>query len=208
MINLLPSDIKTNYRFARRNVALRFWVTLFILAFVGLGAIATYGLLTLHQQTRHYTSLIATSRETLNKQDFNGTQLQVKAISSDFKLVVQVLGNEVLFSKLISQITATIPSNANLTALSINKAQGAVDISAVATDYGAATQVQLNLADPNNKIFSRADIVNIGGNCPNKPTQLDANPATRTYPCTVSLHALFAANNPFLFISNTKVKTP
>lgn len=208
MINLLPSDIKTNYSYARRNVALRRWVVLFVLAFAGLGIIATYGLLSIQQQTSHYQKLVATSQSSLDKQDFTGTQKQIKAISSDFKLVVQVLSNQVLFSKLINQITATIPGNSNLTGLSINKAQGAVDISAVATDYGSATQIQVNLADPANKIFTKADIVNIGGNCPNSPTKADANPATRTYPCTVSIHALFADNNPFLFISNAKVSKP
>ena len=199
MINLLPSDVKTNYRFARRNVGLRRWVVAFVLAFVGLGAIATYGLLALHEQNTRYSSLIATSQNTLQKDNFTKTQTQVKTISNNFKLVVQVLSNEVLFSELIKQIAATIPANANLTNLTISKSQGAIDISAIATDYTTATQVQINLADPANKIFSKADIVSVSCTT-NTTTNLD-------YPCTVTIHALFAANNPFLFITPTTKAT-
>ncbi len=203
MINLLPGDVKTSYRYARRNVGLRRWVIAFVLAFVGLGLISTYGLLALHQQNSHYNKLIATNQATLLQQDYTKTQAQVKNISSNFKLVVQVLSNEVLFSKLISQITATIPASANLTGLQINKAQGAIDISAIATDYNAATQVQVNLADPANKIFTKADIVSIG--CTSSSTP-QSDPTKAAYPCTVALHALFAANNPFLFINSPAAK--
>src|SRR4051812_10448138 len=112
MINLLPHDIKTNYRFARRNVGLRRWVVAFVIALFGLGAIGTYGLLTLHQQNRHFSQQISASQAMLKKENFTGTQAEVKTISNNFKLVLQVLSNEVLFSDLIKQIAATIPANA------------------------------------------------------------------------------------------------
>lgn len=198
MINLLPQDIKTNYRFARRNVGMRRWVTAFVLALIGLGIIATYGLLALHQQTRHYNQQIATSQALLTKENFTGTQAQVKTMSNNFKLVIQVLSNEVLFSDLIKQIAATIPANANLTGLTINKSQGDINITAIATDYKTATQVQVNLADPANKIFSKADLVSVGCSTNTTPPTI--------YPCTVTVHALFAANNPFLFINDKAAK--
>ncbi len=199
MINLLPPDVKNNYRYARRNVRLRKWLVLFLVALVGLVVVGTYGLLTLQQSTNDYNKRIATSEELFKKEDFAGTQAQVQDISNSFKLVVKVLGQEVLFSKLLKQIAAAIPSNARLTGLDINQTQGGIDISAVATNYSAATQVQVNLADPANKIFSKADIVNVscGG----------TGVADPHYPCTVNIRALFANNNPYLFI-NSKRTTP
>ncbi len=195
MINLLPDTVKTNYRFARRNVALRRWAAAFLIALVGLGIIATYGLLTIKQQNAHYTDQINDSNALLQKENYTGTQAEVKTISNNFKLVIKVLSNEVLFSDLIKQIGATIPANANLTNLNINKSQGALDISAIATDYTTATQVQINLADPANKIFSKADLVSVS--CSTNDT------VPTPYPCTVTIHALFAPNNPFLFINDT-----
>lgn len=196
MINLLPSEVSDSYKYARRNVGLRRWVVIFMVALLGLGGLATYGLLTLHQSTVRYQQEIATTESLFQKEDFAGTQKQVQDIASSFKLVVQVLGKEVLFSQLLKQIAATIPAKANLTGLTISQTQGALDISAIAPDYDTATQVQINLADPKNKIFSKADIVNV--TCSSSESQ---NPG---YPCSVTIRALFATNNPFLLV-NSKV---
>jgi Tfp pilus assembly protein PilN len=200
MINLLPPELKTGYRYARRNVGLRKWIAAFLIALLGLGALATYGLLTLQQSTRHYTDQIASTQAAFEKEQFSATQKRVLSISNDFKLVVKVLGQEVLFSQLLKQVAAIIPANANLTSLDIAQVQGAIDITANATDYNTATQVQVNLADPANKIFSKADIISI--NCSS------ANPANAQYPCAVNVRALFATNNPFLFINNKTGATP
>lgn len=194
MINLLPPELKTGYHYARRNVALRKWVILFLIALAGLGGLGTYGLLTLHQSGVHYSKEIAGNEAFFKKESFSDAQKSIQDISNSFKLVVQVLGQEVLFSALIKQIGATMPENANLVGLTISQTTGALDISAITTDYTTATQVQVNLADPTNKIFSKADIVSI--NC---------DPLSATdpkYPCTVTLRALFAPNNPFLFINS------
>lgn len=199
MINLLPPEIKNGYRYARRNVVLRRWVIICLIALIGLGGLATYGLLSLHQSTVRYNGQIATAEKLFAQEDFSGTQAQVKNISNSFKLVVKVLGQEVLFSELLKQIAAAIPANSNLTGLDISQTQGAIDITAVATDYNTATQVQVNLADPSNKIFSKADIISITCN--------SENATNSHYPCTVDIRALFANNNPFLFI-NSKETNP
>jgi Tfp pilus assembly protein PilN len=194
MINLLPPEVKQSYHYARRNVQLRRWVMICLVALIGLGAITTYGLLRVHQLTNQNSRQIAATQHLFQKENFAGTQRQVQDISSSFKLVVKVLGQEVLFSQLLKQIAATIPPKANLTGLNINQTQGGIDISAVATDYNTATQVQVNLADPANKIFSKADIISVTCN--------SANNLNPKYPCTVNIRALFAANNPFLFINS------
>ena len=199
MINLLPPEVKNGYRYGRHNVGLRRWVIVFLLAFVGLGAIATYGLLTLHQSTNNYNQQIAASQTLFKKENFSGVESQVQNISNSFKLTVKVLSQEVLFSQLIEQIGRTIPDGSNLTGLTIDQIQGGIDIVANATSYQVASQVQVNLADPVNQIFSKADIESI--TCQSKDA---VNP---TYPCVINMRALFAANNPFLFI-NSKVTNP
>jgi type II secretory pathway component PulL len=198
MINLLPPDVKQSYRYARYNVTLRRWVIAFLVAFVGLGGIATYGLLTLHQSTSHYNAQIANTEQLFQKEKFAQTQTDVQNISNSFLLVVKVLGQEVLFSKLLNEIATLIPSNANLTGLNINQAQGGLDITANASDYATATQVQVNLADPSDKVFSKADLVSIACN--------GSNTLNPEFPCTVDVRVLFSANNPFLFINSGETK--
>src|SRR5438270_9273252 len=186
MINLLPQEMKENYSYARKNVELRRWVIMFAVALVGLGLVGTYGLLSLHQATNNYQRQISDSQTLLQKEDLKGTQAHIQDISDSFKLVVKVMGQEILFSKLLEQMGTVMPPNSGLAGLTITDTTGGMDIVANAADYNTATQVQVNLADPHNKIFSKADIVSI--NC----SQDGA------YPCKVQIRALFAQNNPFL----------
>jgi hypothetical protein len=193
MINLLPSEIKESYRYARRNVALRNWAAILFISFIGLGCLATYGLLTMRESTHSYSVQAQSVKAQLQKDKLEETQKKVEDISGSLKLAVQVLSQEVLFSKLITQIGAAMPSGSILTGLNINKVSGGLSLSADATTYTSATQVQVNLADPENKIFAKVDIDNIS--CSSETS------ADSSYPCTVQLRALFNNNNPFLFIN-------
>lgn len=198
MINLLPPAIADGYRYGLKNVVLRRWVISCLIVFIGLGILSTYGLLRLHQASVGYQKQVVATQASFQKEKFSQTQAQVKDMSNSFRLVVKVLGEEVLFSQLIAHIAATIPATANLTGLNINQTQNALDITAISTNYNAATQLQVNLSDPANHIFSKADIVSITCN-----SAASADPA---YPCTVNIRALFARNNPYLFINNTVAK--
>jgi Tfp pilus assembly protein PilN len=193
MINLLPPDVKQDYLYGSRNTMLLHWATAFLVGLVGLAVLATYGLVTIQRSANSYASQVATGQQQLAKQNLQGTEKKVKELSSDFKLVVQVLSQEVLFSKLLTQMATVIPSNTNLTGLTINQASGGIDITAKSTNYTAATQLQLNLQDPDNKIFSKADIVSI--TCSNSGDDTG-------HPCTIQIRALFANSNPYLFINS------
>lgn len=203
MINLLPPDVKQSYHYARRNVRLVRWMTAIGFALVGLAGISIGGQWYLKQSVKQYTEQVSTAEATLKKQVQAKVEKQVQDISNNLKLAVQVLSKEVLFSELLKQLAVVTPTDAKLSNLAISKIQGAVDISASTTDYKAATQLQLNLADPANKIFSKADIVSIS--CSSAATSAD--PLQSKYPCTVLIRALFAPNNPFLFINGTTSKT-
>jgi len=198
MINLLPPETKRAYRYGITNVKLVRWVAAGVVALAGLGIIGTYGWLGLHQSIVSYQGQVADTQTVLKKEKQKETYAEVQNISNSFRLVVQVLSKEVLFSKLLNQMAAILPSGSYLTDLSISKTQGGLDVSAQAVDYKTATQVQVNLADPSNGIFAKADIISI--TCTTK------NAVDPTHPCAVTIRALFAQNNPFLFINQTKAK--
>lgn len=193
MINLLPPNIKEGYEYAQRNLKLVRWIMAFAIGLVGLGLIGGFGWLYMRSSINDYTSQVAIAQSQLTAQKVTQTDQQVKDITSSFKLVVQVLSKEVLFSQLLKQIATIMPPGANLTDLTISGTQGAIDITADATDYSTATQVQVNLADPANKIFASADLESVS--CGSSQS------ANIHYPCTVTVKALFAKNNPFLFIN-------
>jgi Tfp pilus assembly protein PilN len=201
MINLLPPAVKEDYQYAGRNVGLLRWVASGVVAVIVLGAIGTYGWLNLHQSTKTYTDQVVATQNQLQAAKLQQTNAQVQDITGSFRLVVKVLSQEVLFSKLLKQMATVLPSGANLTNLDIaNVASGSgLDITADATNYTTATQVQVNLADPANQIFAKADIESITCNA--------KSAADPSHPCVVILRAQFAANNPFLFI-NQQAATP
>lgn len=194
MINLLPPEVKKSYGFARTNVVLRKWLLICLVALIGLAALGTYGLLTLQQSIKSNNDQIASQNAMFKKENYAATQTKVQDMSNNFKLVIKVLGQEVLFSELLKQISSIIPTNANLTNLQITQATGAIDITAEATNYTSASQVQVNLSDPANKIFSKADIVSITCN--------NATAVNPQYPCVVIVKALFGPNTPFLFVNS------
>jgi len=133
----------------------------------------------------------------LSQEKLDETRQHTKDITDSIKLSVNVLSKEVLFSKLITQIGKVTPSNTSLTDLNLGKDQTSLEIKAVSSDYTSATQLQVNLADPANKIFSKADIQTIS--CTSGTTD-------PRYPCSVTIKALFNQNNPFLFINKNGAK--
>ena len=194
MINLLPPDVRQNITYARRNARLLKWTVSLLIGIAGIGLVTGTGYLYMNRLGNNYAAQAHQAQADLNKQNPVAIQKQVEDITSSLKLVVQVLSREVLFSKLLTQIGASLPTGSVLTGLSINKVQGGIDLQANATDYQTASQVQVNLQDPNNKIFNKADIISI--RC---DTSSNTNLA---YPCAVAIRAQFASNNPFLFINN------
>jgi Tfp pilus assembly protein PilN len=195
MLNLMPQDLKQGYGYARHNVMLRNWAAALFFSLIGLVVVATFGLLTMQASAKDYSNQVSQAQAQLQKEKLDETKKQVQDISGTLKLAVQVLGQEVLFSKLITQIGANMPTGSVLTALNINKVSGGLTLSATATNYTTATQVQVNLADPKNQIFSKVDIDNVSCTNQNKDS---------AYPCTVQLRALFNTNNPFLLINQGK----
>jgi len=198
MINLLPPETKENLRYARRNRILRKWIIVSVICLFGAVALVAGGGLYLQRSIDDTNKQIADTQRQLDAQHLDTVQKQVTDMSNNLKLTVQVLSKEVLFSKLLTQLGAVTPSNVSLTNLSILQAQSSIVIIADAANYNAATQLQANLSDPKNQIFSQADIENIS--C--AKTAQDG-----TYPCKVTIRALFAADNPFLFINDKKKAT-
>lgn len=193
MINLLPTDYRKNLLYARRNTALRKWAGALVIASLGAMLIVAGGFFYLQNEVRQQSRTLAASQANLKSQDIDGTRKELETISSNTKLILQVLEREILFSKLLRQLGSILPANTALQQIEIDELQGGLALQAGAANIEAATQLQVNLEDPENKIFQKADIENI--NC-SEP--IEGSP----YPCTVTLRALFNNDNPYRYISS------
>ena len=197
MINLLPHAMREDISYARRNALLLKWSSRLVVGIIGVALIVLGGTFYINQTSKTLSKRVTESGEQLKIQKLDETQKRVQDISGSLKLVVQVLGREILFSELLQEIGGAMPAGSSLASLSISKVEGGIDLNAVAKDFQTATQVQVNMQDKSNKIFDKADILNI--TCGSSP---DAN-----YPCQVSIRALFAKDNPFLYIHKSGAKT-
>ena len=194
MINLLPTELREQYIYARRNSRLRNWALGMLFGLAGVGIVATAGMLYMQQSINSYSGKVSMAEINLREQKLEETRKHSAEITSSLKLMEQVLSRQVLFSELLTQVASVMPPQTSLTDLSISNIQGSLDITAVSSNYRSATQLQVNLEDPAKKIFSKADIQNIS---------CSPGPNTTAYPCTVTIKALFAKDNPFLFINKS-----
>lgn len=196
MINLLPPATKEDILYARRNVKLLRWVAAIGISLAGAVIIMLFGQLYLAQSVKSYQAQIEEGQQRLKIQKIDETQTRVSEISANLKLVVDVLKRELLFSKVLRQVGAAIPSGAVLTELTIEKVQGGIDLTFESKDFQTGSQILVNLQDPENKVFEKADIEDI---------TCDAEVLEgRVYPCQVNIRALFGDNSPYLFINEGK----
>ncbi len=192
MINLLPPDHKTALIYARRNTLLARWLAGLLGTFVLIAMTVLFGSVYLKTESKRYTHISEGTRQELKNQNLEAIQAKVENISGKLKLISQVLSQQIIFSGLIKQIGAVMPEHAVLSNVDISKVAGGIDLTANTSDYTTATQVQVNLTDPSNKLFDKADIVSI--NC---------NGSIPNYPCTVVLRALFLKSNPYMLSAPT-----
>jgi len=218
VINLLPPDLKEEYRFARLNTHLRHWLIGSLAGLVGLIALAVFGFLYMNHTIDTYQTTIAQNNRSLQAQDVDTIDKQVKDLSSNLSLMLKVLSREVLWADLLKQLGTITPSNVVLTNLSISQTQNAISITAQSKDYDAGAQLFTNLNAADNQIFSKADLNSISctsststsggsgslssGISGGSYNSGSGSTSTSTYPCNVSIRALFVQNSPFLFTNS------
>jgi len=195
MINLLPPERAAQIRYGRSNSSLRQWLMAAAAAIAGLAVIIFSGMIYINQQSDDLQNNITTAKKQLTTENLTGVQADAKGISSDVKLINQVLGREIRFSDLMTAIGKVMPSGTILSGLTLTNINSAIDVSANALDYTSAAQIAINLSDPTNNLFAHVDIVNIS--C------LHDHPSS-PYPCTAIYKALFSKSAANRFLNVTK----
>lgn len=195
MINLLPPEVKENILYARRNTMLLRWLVALAIGIAGVMAVIGFGYLYLSQTTKNTSHQAEMLREDLERQKLAETQKQVTDIGSDLDTAVQVLSRRILFSDLIKRIGTISPPGTVLTRLNLSEIDGAIELRFLATDYLAASKLHVNLQNPENRIFQRAEptLVQCGAE--------SSGDNSGDYPCSTNIKALFGDNSPYLFIN-------
>lgn len=189
MINLLPVNALNDITYARRNTHIRHWIFIVLIGLAGVVVIVGAGVFIINRSTAQVSKQAVVAQEQLDSQKIDEVQDRVDDISTSIKLATQVLSRQIVLSKLIQQIATVLPNGTVLSGLQLNTVDGDMNLSIIAVDFQAATQVQVNLKDPDNKLFNQADINNIA-----------CNGIDPRYPCTASFKVLFADKNAYSFL--------
>ena len=195
MINLLPFKQREEIEFARHNTRLLRWIVAMVFIIIGLVIFIGGGYYYLSDSIDQMSHKVEEKQANLQQEDLEATEQRVEELSDNFNLVLDVLSEQVLFSRLLPEMGSVMPPGSVLSNIEISEVEGGIDLVAYARDYDTATQTQVNLEDPSNKLFEEVDIVSIS--CEGSDDE--------TYPCTVNLRALFTDDNKFLLLSESEV---
>lgn len=198
MINLLPDHIKEEITYGHHNRVLLHWLISVMLIIGGIGAMTVFGELFINKNINTLQSVVKITQDRISDQNLQSTQASIQNLSNNFKTVTQLLSKQLLFSKLFVKIGSIIPSGAILSGITLSNTDAALDINIASTTQNTATQAFVNINDPANGLFDKADLVSVS--C----TQ--SNPSNSTtlgkYPCVTLIKVVMKTNSSFYFLNS------
>src|SRR5690606_38240987 len=135
MINLLPPEYKKTLFYSKRNRTMSRWVIALFIALIFTLVIIAVGWIYLDQSVKREAKSIEETEAILKQQDIEKTTARVNEISNNTKLVLDVLSKEILFSKLIRQLGASLPPGTALESITLEELEGGMTIQASARDF-------------------------------------------------------------------------
>lgn len=194
MIDLLPSDMKRSRTYGRRNNLLLRWNLLCLLGIIGLTVIGGAGYFFINNATLSAEKVKTQTEESIRSAKLDEAEANYTSFSNNLKTVVQILNSQVLFSELLQQIGSVTPSGTTLNSVSLTDSDNALDLSFTTSSASLAPTIQVNLEDKRNKLFEKADIIQVS-------CQIDSSGSEG---CGVQLRALFRSDAKFLFLNSVE----
>ena len=204
MINLLPTSIKEQIIYGRRNRTLIYWLLAVVVVIGGISGMTVFGQIFINNNANGLQAVAQVTKDRINEQDLTSTRKDIQALSSNFKTVTQLLGKQVLFSKIFNKIGSIMPEGAILSSITLSTSSDSLDLNVISVDKESATQAFVNISDPKNGLFEKADLVSVG--C--TPSTQEANPTNPVavsqskYPCSASIKVIIKTDSSFYFLSS------
>lgn len=198
MINLLPSEIKENIYYGRKNSTIVRWIIANTAMILAILVVLFFGGVFIDHSRQNLTTSNELIETNIKAEKLDTVQEDAKELSDGVKLISQILSQELLFSKLLQELGGLMPEKTVLGSVSLtSNISTPLDITASAIDYNAATQVQLNFQDKTKGLFETVDANNI--TC--------TNDEKTAYKCTISIRAKFSASAAITYSSSAHVSS-
>jgi len=192
MINLLPPESKLEIEFGRRNTYLTRWIGAMLMVIVGICVMTIIGQIYINQNVKNLSSITTQAQTRIQDQNLEATKTELTTLSSNLKTVVQILNKQLLFSKIFIKIGGVIPNGSALNGITLSSSDSAIDLTVGGVDKNAATQAFVNMSDPKNGFFEKADLISV--------TCSQATADTK-YPCSANIRVTLKNNSSFYFLN-------
>lgn len=197
MINLLPSDIKQERRYARNNRKLVMWLGISLLGIASLFIISAGAFFLLQQAISTEESNNESLTTNLAVQQVDSTIADFKNFSDNLSTVTGILDQQYIFSNLVQRIGGTLPPNSVLSGISLTGEDRTLTLAFNTQDNATANQILVNLNDKQNGLFEQADTLSI--TCiPEDPSDPSDD---NSLLCSTSLKVLFFEDSDFVLLN-------
>ena len=192
MINLLPPDVKAEISYARRNAKLVGWVVALTAVIAGVGFMTAFGVFYIQKNISNQQKVAKIAEERMVSQNVEKTKSELQSLSNNVNTIVQILNKQLLFSKMFTAIGGVLPRGTALNDITLSSAESALDLNIGASSRETATQAFVNISDPKNGFFDKADLITI--NC--------SEGTDKKYPCTATIRVTLKTDSSFYFLNS------
>jgi hypothetical protein len=199
MINLMPDYLREEIIFARRNRVLLKWIMAVVVVIAGVGVMTIFGQYYINRNTSSLESVASITQNRISAQSLQVTQQEIQTLSNNFTTVSQLLKRQLLFSKMFVKIGSIVPSGAILRGITLSTvASTAIDLNIISIDRDSATQAFVNISDPANGLFEKADLLSVS--CTQDTT--NSTSINAKYPCSALIKVVIKTDSSFYFLNS------
>jgi hypothetical protein len=198
MINLIPSHVKEDIVYGRRNRLVLRWIIAVLLVIAGVGLMTVFGQFYINKNVHSLEAAAKITQDRISAQNLQSTQQDIQTLSNNFKTVTLLLSKQLIFSKLFIKIGSIIPNGAILSGITLTTNNSSLDLNIIATTRDSATQSFINISDKSNGLFDKADLLSV--NCTIKTS--GASETDSKYPCTAMIKVSIKTDSSFYFLNS------
>jgi hypothetical protein len=199
MINLMPDYLRQEIAFARRNYALLQWLMAVTIVIIAVGAMTIFGQYYIGRNTKSLEAAAEVTKERIDAQNLQTTQTDIQSLSNNFTTVTRLLKQQLLFSRMFVKIGSIVPGGAILRGITLSTTTStAIDLNVVAINRDVATQAFVNISDPANGLFDKADLLSVS--C--STVGIDSSDLTAKYPCSAMIKVVIKTDSSFYFLNS------
>jgi HAMP domain-containing protein len=199
MINLMPDYLRQEVGYARRNYVLLKWLMAIGVAIIAVGLMTMFGQYYINRNTKSLQATAEITQTRINSQNLQETQADIQGLSNNFITITQLLKRQLLFSKMFVKIGGIIPQGAILRGITLSTTtSAAIDLNVIAANREAATLAFVNISDPTNGLFDKADLLSVS--CSTVTAETEALSAR--YPCSAMIKVVIKTDSSFYFLNS------